>query len=91
MARALYIGSELVVDNEGLHGYLEQDGQIGLQAGTHAVTVVYFQNGGGQTLEVRYDGPGQGKQLIPTSAWRRTSGLSANAASADVTTTGEGG
>ena len=82
----LYIGSQLVVDNDGLHEEQEASGTIGLKAGTHAVTVVYFQNGGGQTLDLRYEGPGLGKQAIPASAWRRTSGLSANAAAADVTT-----
>ena len=87
----LYIGSELVVDNDGLHAYEEQSGQIGLQAGTHAVTITFLQGGGDQTLDLRYEGPGLGKQLIPRNSLRRTSGLSASAASADVTTTGDGG
>ncbi|UYZ63631.1 PA14 domain-containing protein [Hymenobacter weizhouensis] len=64
----LYIGSQLVVSNDGAHGPQELSGSIGLQAGTHALTVTYFQAGGGQTLSVSYQGPGVSKQTIPASA-----------------------
>ncbi|TPG63711.1 T9SS C-terminal target domain-containing protein [Hymenobacter nivis] len=67
----LFIGSALVVDNDGLHGYLERSGTIGLQAGTHAITVTYLQNGGGQSLTVSYQGPSFARQAVPASAWSR--------------------
>lgn len=67
----LYIGSQLVVDNDGLHGDQERSGTIGLRAGTHAFTVDFLQNGGDQHLLVSYQVPGQSRQLIPTQALRR--------------------
>lgn len=71
----LYIGSTVVVDNDGGHGPQERSGTIGLEAGTHAFTVTYFQNGGGQSLDVSYQGPTLPKQLLPTTALRRAIGL----------------
>ncbi|GGE96521.1 PA14 domain-containing protein [Hymenobacter cavernae] len=70
----LYIGSTLVVDNDGLHGDQELNGTVGLQAGTHAFTVTFFENDGGQTLQVSYAGPGVGKQIVPASAYKRAAG-----------------
>ncbi|HEX8426406.1 malectin domain-containing carbohydrate-binding protein [Hymenobacter sp.] len=69
----LYIGSQLVVDNDGLHGDQERSGTIGLRAGTHVFTVDFLQNGGDQHLAVSYQVPGQSKQLIPDNALRRVS------------------
>ncbi len=65
---ALYIDGILVVNNNGLHGAVEQSGQIGLQAGLHAINVVYFQQGGGSSLVVNYNGPTISKTTIPNSA-----------------------
>jgi hypothetical protein len=45
----------------------DQSGTIGLKAGKHAVTVKFFENYGGQHLNVQYSGPGVTKQLIPNS------------------------
>ena len=67
----LYIGSTLVVDNDGLHGMQERSGTIALEAGKHAIRLTYFQAGGGLGLEVRWQGPDLAKQLIPNaSLWR---------------------
>ncbi|WP_262892035.1 PKD domain-containing protein, partial [Hymenobacter cavernae] len=76
----LYIGSTLVVDNDGLHGDRELTGTIGLKAGTHAITVAFFQDGGGQNLDVSYAGPSFGKTIIPASAYSRVSTAGPNAA-----------
>ncbi|UYZ62500.1 RICIN domain-containing protein [Hymenobacter weizhouensis] len=67
----LYIGSQLVVDNDGLHGAQERRGFIGLKAGKHAVTVTFFEKTGGQVLDVSYAGPGLSKQAVPAAAWFR--------------------
>ncbi len=64
----LYIGDKEVVNNDGLHAVIEANGQIGLKAGRHAITVTFFQQGGGQSLAVSYDGPGLSKTLVPVSA-----------------------
>jgi alpha-L-fucosidase len=63
----LYIGDELVVDNDGLHGPAEITGQIILEKGTHPIRVDFFQGSGGIDLAVSYQGPGIEKQLIPAA------------------------
>ena len=55
----------MVVNNDGLHGMLEKSGAIDLPAGSHSITVTYFDNGGGDGLQVRWAGPGFRKQAIP--------------------------
>ena len=64
----LYIDGVLVVNNDGIHAPLEKSGIIGLAAGKHAISVGFFENSGGQTLNVSYAGPGVSKQAIPASA-----------------------
>jgi len=64
----LRIGNQLVVDNDGLHPSQEQSGAIGLQAGQHAITVAYFQQGGDRSLAVSYQGPCVAKQAVPDAA-----------------------
>jgi len=61
----LYIGEQLVVDNDGLHGMQERSGLIALSAGAHPITVTYFEKTGSDGLEVRYAGPGIEEQRIP--------------------------
>jgi hypothetical protein len=61
----LYIGNQKVVDNDGCHGDLERSGERALAAGPHPITVNYFQNSSGQTLQVFIKGPHMQKQLIP--------------------------
>ncbi len=69
----LYIGTTLVVDNDGLHGAIEKSGSIGLKAGKHAITVLFFEGTGDQTLGVSYEGSGLSKQIIPLTALYTTS------------------
>jgi glucose/arabinose dehydrogenase/chitodextrinase len=64
----LYIGERLVVDNDGLHAAEERSGSLYLRAGLHPIEVVFFENGGGQVLDVSYAGPGLSKRTIPASA-----------------------
>jgi len=54
---ALYIGDQLVVNNDGLHGMVERSGQIALRAGKHAVRIEFFENGGGAGLFASVEGP----------------------------------
>ncbi|MBO0929396.1 PA14 domain-containing protein [Fibrella aquatilis] len=70
----LYIGTTQVVDNDGGHPEQERSGSIGLKAGKHAISIPYFEGGGGQNLVVSYSGPGIGKQTIPASAFYRVGG-----------------
>jgi alpha-L-fucosidase len=64
----LFIGENLVVDNDGLHGPRTVAGRIALESGLHPVTVEFFQRSGGAELEMVYYGPGLEEQIIPASA-----------------------
>ncbi len=64
----MYIGRDLVVDNDGLHGSVEAMGQIALEKGSHPVTVCFFQKSGGVDFEVSYSGPGIIKKSVPASS-----------------------
>jgi alpha-L-fucosidase len=63
----LYIGSELVVDNDGLHGMSEKSGIVALAKGFHPIRVTFFEKTGSDDLKVSYKGPGLNKQVIPDS------------------------
>ncbi len=67
----LYIGDTMVVNNDGLHGMVEQGGAISLQAGLHAVRVEFWENFGGAGLIVSIAGPGMTKQVVPASMFKR--------------------
>jgi MYXO-CTERM domain-containing protein len=64
----LSIDGSLVVDNDGLHGITEASGTVTLPAGPHAIRVTYFDQSGGQHLEVNWQGPGIAKGPIPGTA-----------------------
>ncbi|SKC61487.1 PQQ-dependent sugar dehydrogenase [Ohtaekwangia koreensis] len=61
----LYIGSTLVVNNDGLHAAQEASGSIGLKRGKHSLTVTFFERQGSAVLTASYAGPGITKQAIP--------------------------
>lgn len=65
----LYVGDEMVVDNDGLHGMHEEAGQILLAAGLHRVRVEFFERGGGAGVIARIEGGGLAKQVIPADRW----------------------
>jgi len=65
----LYIGEELVVDNDGLHGMNEESGEIALEVGVHAIRIEFFERGGGAGCIARIAGGGLSKQVVPTSMW----------------------
>jgi SSS family solute:Na+ symporter len=64
----LYIGKDLVVDNDGLHSYLKEEGSIGLKAGKHVIRVEFFERAGEHELAVTYEGPGIPERDIPPAA-----------------------
>jgi hypothetical protein len=63
----LYINGKRVVNNDELHGNQERSGKITLSVGYHAIKVKYFEKTGGETLAVKYAGPGISKQNIPNN------------------------
>ena len=65
----LWIDGQLVVDNDGLHGYREiASAAVTLSAGKHAIRCDFFENGGAESLRVFWQGPGIAKQVVPASA-----------------------
>ena len=65
----LYIGDELVVDNDGLHGMQSRTGSIGLDAGLHAIRIEFFERGGGAGCIVQAGGPGTSFGVVPDAMW----------------------
>ncbi|HEX9794843.1 MAG TPA: alpha-L-fucosidase, partial [Planctomycetota bacterium] len=63
----LWIGDDLVVDNDGLHGMQTVAGSLGLQAGWHPIAVEWFNATGGLGLEVRWQPPGDAEAAIPAA------------------------
>ena len=76
----IYIDDALIVSNDGLHGPLETSGSTGLKAGKHIFRVIYFQRGGGTTLEVSYESDRISKRRIPSSALYRLTTTTARVA-----------
>jgi hypothetical protein len=46
----LFIGNELVVDNDGSHAAITASGSIALEKGFHAYQLIYFQDYEGKSL-----------------------------------------
>jgi hypothetical protein len=63
----LWIGDQLVVDNDGLHSLTEKPGVVALAAGLHPITIGFFEKTGGHELQVWYSGPGVGRRQVPAS------------------------
>ena len=56
-----------VVNNDFNHGNQERSGVISLTQGLHDIEVLFFEDGGGESLLVQYEGPSISKQAIPFS------------------------
>ncbi|MDA3873613.1 MAG: PQQ-dependent sugar dehydrogenase, partial [Kiritimatiellae bacterium] len=89
-SRLLVNGNE-IVSNDGLHGAIEESGTVTLAAGTHTVVVEFFEAGGGEVLEVFWEGPSLEKQPLggPGSAYAPPHVVAD--IRADVSTNGERG
>lgn len=64
----LYLNGAQLVDNDGLHAAQDRSGTVTLAAGTYPIVVDYHEYGGGETLEVYWQGPGVSSQLVPSNA-----------------------
>jgi alpha-L-fucosidase len=67
----LYVGDQLVVENDGLHVAEERAGVIALAGGLHPVTITYFQRTGDVDLALAWTPPGESKAPVPPAALRR--------------------
>ncbi len=60
----LMIGDEIVVDNDGLHGFEAKTGIVPLRKGLHPIRLKYFQSGGDSALNLRWGIKGTGLRRI---------------------------
>jgi len=61
----LWLGGDVVIDDDGIHGAREVSEYVALAAGLHPITVTYFELAGVERLDVGYEGPGIEKQIVP--------------------------
>jgi hypothetical protein len=66
----LWIGGQLVVDNDGLHGAVAKDGAVALGEGLHTFELVYFNKTGGAELSLQWARLGEGFVEVPAAALR---------------------
>ena len=59
-----YIDDQMLINNDRLQGMNEMNASVDLAAGAHRIVVTYFDNGGGDGLEVNWSGPDLPKQKI---------------------------
>ncbi|MEO5996752.1 MAG: fibronectin type III domain-containing protein [Chitinophagaceae bacterium] len=64
-------GGAAVVNSDGLHPAFPVAGTVNIpSAGLYPIVITFFEQSGGETMEVYWTGPGIGRQLIPGSAFR---------------------
>jgi hypothetical protein len=64
----LLVDSQAVVSNGGCHSMQRRSGTAVLSRGFHALSVDYFENGGGAGLQLLWKGPGMDvEEVIPSS------------------------
>jgi hypothetical protein len=61
----LFIDGKQVVDNGGLHGMEEKDGEVELKAGNHEIKVEFFENDGDHGCIASWEPAGGAKAVIP--------------------------
>jgi alpha-L-fucosidase len=61
----LFIDDVEVVNNDGDHGSVEQNGKAALKKGYHKIKVVYYDDGGGNELKVFWQMEGGKKEMVP--------------------------
>ena len=64
----MWLDSAEFIDNDGLHGMLEESSTETLGVGYHSIRVEFFENGGAAGLILSWQGPGISKQVVPASA-----------------------
>ena len=70
----LFIGGEVVIDNDGLHGSDEKTGKIALKKGYHAFHLDFIQATGGIDLKLQYSSTTILKQSIPATTFYSSRG-----------------
>lgn len=64
------VNAAALVNNDGSHAARSATGTINITAaGTYPVTITYFENDGGESMQLYWSGPGISRQLIPDAAF----------------------
>ncbi|MDE0576303.1 MAG: c-type cytochrome [Opitutales bacterium] len=63
-----YVGDQLVVNNDGVHGGITKKGTISLASGKHAFTLLFFDKEGGEHNHVSWSGPGFSEKALGVSS-----------------------
>ena len=63
----LAVDGKQVVDNGGLHGMDEKDGEVELKAGDHEIKIEFFENGGDHGCIASWEAAGGAKEVIPAA------------------------
>jgi len=63
----LYIGDEMIVDNDGQHSPILKSGQAALEKGKHPFRLDFIEAGGGYTLKLQYSFNGSSPKDVPDS------------------------
>jgi alpha-L-fucosidase len=63
----LYIGEELIIDNNYQHGIVEKSGIIALSAGLHPVRITFFEKTGGDQISLAISNAGMNKTMVSDS------------------------
>ena len=65
----LFISEKLVIDNDGLHGPTTKSEDLALGKGLHSIRISFFENSGGNNLELLWN-TGNGKsEPVPAGAF----------------------
>jgi hypothetical protein len=65
----LSVDNITIVNNDGSHRPRERSGRIALQKGFHPFEAKHFQGGGKPFIELKWEGPGIKKEIIPESVY----------------------
>ena len=63
----LALNNQILIDNNGLHGSQTEAGKITLDDGRYPIKILYFENGGSQSLKLEYEGPGISRRPVPAN------------------------
>ncbi len=67
------VNATALVDNDGLHAAKPETGTVTITAeGLYPITIVFFENSGGEAMELYWSGPGIARQRIPDAAFTGT-------------------
>lgn len=63
----LWLDGQLLINNDGLHAFLEKSATVNLTSGYHDLRVEFFENTGNAGLQLSWSGLGIVKQIVPAS------------------------